>query len=42
MLSYMRNQVTIIDAVGGVTPEIIEIDIPQSELCPSVSDAYEE
>ena len=42
MLSYMQNQVAIIDQVGWVTVEIIEIDIPQNELCPLVSHAFEE
>ena len=42
MLGYMRNQVAIIEEVGWVTPEIIEIDIPQNELCPLVSHAFEE
>ena len=30
----MWNQVAIIYAVGWVTPEIIEVDIPQNKLCP--------
>tara|TARA_A100001388_G_C28395600_1_gene323578 strand:+ start:361 stop:531 length:171 start_codon:yes stop_codon:yes gene_type:complete len=34
--------VAIIDQVGWVTVEIIEIDIPQNELCPLVSHAFEE
>ena len=42
MLSYMWNQVAIIDAVGWVTPEIIEIDIPQNKLCPLVAQAFQE
>ena len=42
MLSYMLNQMAIIDAVEWMTPEIIDIDIPQNEICALVTHSFQE
>ena len=38
----MWNRAAIVDAVGRAIPQIIEIDIPQNELCPLIAHALQE